>query len=136
MYNKLWDIYIDWGLLRKNDKYYLLREKISFPRIVYNFAMIYDVFIKASWIWYFILLRSSLLEWKSLFSDTLEVIRRGLCTLIRIENENVTNSEYYRSFLIIPDIPMTDGWWLRVNPHPWSAEPKATFPESWYTFFF
>ena len=63
----------------------------------------------ASWTWYFIPLRSSLLEWKRLFIYTLDVIPRGLCALIRIENENVTNPEYYRSFLIIPDIPMTDG---------------------------
>jgi hypothetical protein len=110
LYNILWDIYIDWGLLRKNNKYYLLREKITYPRIVYYFAMIYDLLIRASWTWYFIPLRSSLLEWKSLLKDTLEVIRRGLWALIRIENENVTNPEYYRSFLIIPDIPMTDDY--------------------------
>ena len=108
IYNVLWDIYIDWGLLRKNDKYFILREKITFPRIVYYIAMIYDVLIRAAWTWYFIPLRSSLSEWKNLFKDTLEVTRRGLWALIRIENENVTNPEYYRSFLIIPDVPMTD----------------------------
>ena len=70
--------------------------------------MIYDLLIRASWTWYFIPLRSSLHEWRNLLKDTLEVIRRGLWAMIRIENENVTNPEYYRSFLIIPDIPMTD----------------------------
>ena len=39
----------------------------------------------------------------------LEAILRGLYALIRIENENITNPEYYRFFLIIPDIPMTNG---------------------------
>ena len=48
MNNILWDIYIEWGLWRKNDKYYLLREKIAFPTIVYCFAMIYDIFIMVS----------------------------------------------------------------------------------------
>ena len=94
--------------MRKNDKYYLLREKITFPIIAYYFAMIYDAFIRAFLTWYFISLRNSFLEWKSLFRDILEVIRRGLWALIRIENGNETNPQYYRTFLIIPDIPMID----------------------------
>ena len=72
--------------------------------------MIYDVFIRASWAgWYYIPLRSSFLEWESLFRDTLEVIRRGLWALIRIENENVTKTNIIEFFfLIMPDIPMID----------------------------
>ena len=72
--------------------------------------MIYDVFIRASWAgWYYIPLRSLFLEWESLFRDTLEVIRRGLWALIRIENENVTKTNIIEFFfLIMPDIPMID----------------------------
>ena len=95
--------------MRKNDQYLLLREKITFPRIVYYFAMIYDAFKRASWTWYYIPLRSSFLEWESLFRDTLEVIRRGLWALIIIENENVTKTNIIEFFfLIMPDIPMID----------------------------
>ena len=107
-YNILWDIYIDWGCFRKNNKNFLLREKITFPRVVYYFAICYDIIIRGAWTWYFIPLRSSLLEWKGLFKDTLEISRRGLWALLRVENENLSNPEYYRSFLIIPDLPLEE----------------------------
>ena len=107
-YNILWDIYIDWGCFRKNNKNFLLREKITFPRFVYYFAICYDIIIRSAWTWYFIPIRSSLTEWKGLFKDTLEISRRGLWALLRVENENLSNPEYYRSFLIIPDLPLND----------------------------
>jgi hypothetical protein len=104
-YNIFWDIYVDWGLLRKNNKNFLLREKITFPLVLYYIAVFYDIIIRAAWTWYFIPVRSELLELKFLLKDTLEVMRRGLWALIRIENESLTNPEYYRSFLIIPELP-------------------------------
>ena len=107
-YNIFWDLYIDWGLLRKNNNNFLLREKITFPRILYYFTICYEIIIRGAWTWYFIPIRSSLSEWKSLLKDTLEIIRRGLWALIRIENENLSNPEYYRSFLIIPDLPLEE----------------------------
>lgn len=107
-YNIFWDIYVDWGCLRKNNKYFLLREKLTFPQIVYYIAIFYDIIIRAAWTWYFIPVGSNLLEWKNLLKDTLEVTRRGLWALIRIENENISNPEQYRSFLIIPELPQEE----------------------------
>ena len=86
----------------------MLREKITFPRVVYYIAIFYDIIVRASWTWYFIPIGSSLFEWKNLLKDTLEVIRRGFWALIRIENENLSNPEHYRSFLIIPDLPIEE----------------------------
>ena len=108
LYNIFWDLYIDWGCLRKNNKYFLLREKITFPQVLYYFAIFYDIIIRFNWTWYFIHVGNNLSEWKNLLKDSLEVIRRGLWALIRIENENLSNPEYYRTFLIIPDIPMNE----------------------------
>ena len=105
-YNIFWDIYLDWGCLRKNNKYFLLREKITFPQVLYYLAIFYDIIIRFNWTWYFIHVGDNLSEWKNLLKDTLEITRRGLWALIRIENENLSNPEYYRSFLIIPDIPI------------------------------
>ena len=105
-YNIFWDIYLDWGCLRKNNKYFLLREKITFPQVLYYLAIFYDIIIRYNWTWYFIHVGDNLSEWKNLLKDTLEITRRGLWALIRIENENLSNPEYYRSFLIIPDIPI------------------------------
>ena len=107
-YNIFWDIYVDWGCLRKNNNYFLLREKITFHPLVYYFAMIYDIILRGAWTWYFIPTKSSLSEWKSLFKDTLEICRRGLWALIRVENESLNNPESYRSFLIIPELAIDD----------------------------
>jgi len=64
------------------------------------------VIIRAVWTWYFIPIPSQLSEWKNLLTGTLDIIRRGLWALIRIENENLNNPEHYRSFLTIPDLPI------------------------------
>ena len=105
-YNIFWDIYLDWGCGRKNNKHFFLREKITFPQILYYFAIFYNVIIRASWTWHFIPIPSHLSEWKNLLTGTLDIIRRGLWALIRIENENLNNPEHYRSFLTIPDLPV------------------------------
>ena len=105
-YNVFWDIYLDWGCGRKNNKYFLLREKITFPQIVYYIAIFYDLIIRSIWTWYFIPTPSYLSEWKGILSSSLDVIRRGLWVLIRVENESLSNPEHYRSFLTIPDLPI------------------------------
>ena len=105
-YNVFWDIYLDWGCGRKNNKHFFLREKITFPQVMYYIAIIYNLIIRAVWTWYFIPVPSYLSEWKSLLTCTLDVIRRGIWVLIRVENENLSNPEQYRSFLTIPDLPM------------------------------
>ena len=65
----------------------------------------YDIILRSAWTWYFIPVGDSLLEWKFLLKDTLEIMRRGLWALIRVENESLSNPEYYRSLLTIPDLP-------------------------------
>jgi len=105
-YNAFWDIYLDWGCGRKNNKHFFLREKITFPQVMYYIAIFYNVIIRAVWTWYFIPIPSQLSEWKNLLTGTLDIIRRGLWALIRIENENLNNPEHYRSFLTIPDLPI------------------------------
>ena len=104
-YNIFWDIYLDWGCLRKNAKHFLLRDKITYPQVLYYIAIIYDIILRSAWTWYFIPVGDSLLEWKFLLKDTLEIMRRGLWALIRVENESLSNPEYYRSLLTIPDLP-------------------------------
>ena len=105
-YNLFWDIYLDWGCGRKNDKHLFLREKITYPEIVYYIAIIYDIIVRTTWTWNFIHIKDSLSEWKNILTCTLEVIRRGLWVLIRVENENLSNPENYRTILAIPELPM------------------------------
>ena len=105
-YNLFWDIYLDWGCGRKNNLHFFLREKLTYPQVSYYLAIIYDVIIRTTWTWNFIHIKSSLSEWKNLLTCTLEVIRRGVWVLIRVENENLSNPENYRTILAIPDLPM------------------------------
>jgi hypothetical protein len=105
-YNLFWDIYLDWGCGRKNDKHLFLREKITYPQILYYIAIIYDLIVRTTWTWNFIHIKDSLSEWKNILTCTLEVIRRGLWVLIRVENENLSNPENYRTILAIPELPM------------------------------
>ena len=105
-YNLFWDIYLDWGCGRKNNLHFFLREKLTYPQVSYYLAIIYDVIIRTTWTWNFIHIKSSLSEWKNLLTCTLEVIRRAVWVLIRVENENLSNPENYRTILAIPDLPM------------------------------
>ena len=105
-YNVFWDIYLDWGCGRKNNKHFFLREKITFPQVMYYIAIFYNVIIRAVWTWNFIPIPSHLSEWKNILTGSLDIIRRGLWALIRIENESLNNPEHYRSFLTIPDLPI------------------------------
>ena len=106
IYNLFWDIYLDWGCGRKNDNYPFLREKLTYPPVVYYIAILYDIIVRTTWTWNFIHLKDSLSEWKNILTCTLEVIRRAVWVLIRVENENLSNPENYRTILAIPELPM------------------------------
>ena len=106
LYSLFWDIYLDWGCGRKNDKNILLREKLTYPKIAYYLAILYDIIGRTTWTWNFIHIKSSLNEWRNILTCTLEVIRRAVWVLIRVENENLSNPEHYRTILTIPDLPV------------------------------
>jgi len=105
-YNLFWDIYLDWGCGRQNNLHFFLREKLTYPQVSYYLAIVYDIIVRTTWTWNFIHIKSSLSEWKNLLTCTLEVIRRAVWVLIRVENENLSNPENYRTILAIPDLPM------------------------------
>jgi len=105
-YNLFWDIYLDWGCGRQNNLHFFLREKLTYPQVSYYLAIVYDIIVRTSWTWNFIHIKSSLSEWKNLLTCTLEVIRRAVWALIRVENEYLSNPENYRTILAIPDLPV------------------------------
>lgn len=105
LYNLFWDFYLDWGLMRPNNNYFLLREKITYPQISYYIAIILDIILSTMWTWNFIPIRSSLTEWRNILTCNLDVIKRFIWVLIRIENEILANPEGYRTILAIPEVP-------------------------------
>ena len=105
-YMLFWDIYVDWGLGRFDKNNFFLREKIVYPKKWYYFAMIVDAILRFSWTWNFIQIDKSYDEWKNLVMAMLEAYRRIQWCVFRIENENWTNPENYRTILAIPELPL------------------------------
>jgi len=84
-----WNLYIDWGLLR--DKKTGLRPKITYAPAFYYFAAVVDVILRCTWVISFVLPTSDYpwigsFEFASLMAFV-ELIRRWIWALIRIENE-------------------------------------------------
>ena len=105
-YNLFWDIYLDWGLGRIKSKNIFLRDKLTYPILFYYLAIAYNIITSTMWTWNFINIKASLTEWKNLLTCTLEMIKRFIWALIRIENEILSNPEGYRSILAIPELPI------------------------------
>ena len=96
-----WDIYMDWGLARKNSKNLFLRNNILYPPKYYYFAIIINVCLRLTWLNIFMDINND--EIKNLCLSILEVYRRSQWSLFRVENENANNPEQYIAVLEIPD---------------------------------
>ena len=105
-YMLFWDVYVDWGLGRFSTKNTFLREKIVYPKKWYYFAITVDVILRFSWTWNFIKINKDYDEWKNLVLAFLEAYRRIQWCVFRIENENCSNPENYRTILTIPELPL------------------------------
>ena len=101
-----WDIYVDWGLGRFGAKNCFLRDKIVYPKKWYYIVIFIDAVLRFSWTWNFITLDAKYDEWRNLFMAMLEAYRRIQWCVSRIENENVSNPENYRTILAIPELPL------------------------------
>lgn len=91
IYSSLWDIFMDWHLMDPNAG--LLRKELGFrKRWVYYAAMIIDPVLRFNWVFFAIFpahhQHSAVTQFMVAFS---EVIRRGIWTIFRVENEHCTN---------------------------------------------
>ena len=105
-YMLFWDIYVDWGLGRCGTKNFFLRDIIVYPKKWYYFVMVVDAILRFSWTWNFIKIEGLDDEYKNLFLALLEAYRRIQWCVFRIENENCSNPENYRTILAIPELPL------------------------------
>jgi len=111
-YSYIWDIYMDWGLLRQMDSekpFYLLRAKCNYKPSFYFFAAGADLLLRFTWListfwlvpsgnWFY---NFNMLSLLLIFA---EAFRRALWGSIRVENEQNNNFETYRTIPIIPPI--------------------------------
>jgi hypothetical protein len=112
VYTSVWDLIMDWSLGNPYAKNPMLREMLAFRRVwVYYVAMLLDVVIRFEWIFYAIFIdhiqQSALL---SFIISFLEVCRRGVWSIFRVENEHCTNVLLFRASRDIPlpyDLPAT-----------------------------
>ncbi|KAK5951119.1 Xenotropic and polytropic retrovirus receptor 1 [Knufia fluminis] len=104
LYCSFWDIAMDWSLGNFFSKHKGLRDHLAYRRKwVYYAAIVFDIVLRHQWILYAIftedLQHSSAV---SFFVALAEVLRRGVWTLFRVENEHTNNVAKFRASRDIP----------------------------------
>ena len=97
----------DWGLANK--KHGFLRSKLMYPnRAVYFIAIFMDLFLRYLWV-LSLVPHNSKAPFGSDFTGTLspffgvlEILRRTMWGLLRVENEHLNNFEGYRKVKYVP----------------------------------
>ncbi|XP_065860486.1 phosphate transporter PHO1 homolog 10-like isoform X2 [Euphorbia lathyris] len=105
MANTYWDIVVDWGLMRRKSKNPFLRDKLVLPhKSVYFGAMALNVILRVAWMQ--MVLEFSLQKHHKMAASTLiaclEIIRRGIWSFFRLENEHLNNVGKFRAFKSVP----------------------------------
>ncbi|KIX94111.1 uncharacterized protein Z520_10137 [Fonsecaea multimorphosa CBS 102226] len=111
VYCSIWDVFMDWSLGDFfTQKYPFLRERLAFKQVwMYYCAIVADVLLRQQWVFYAIFtsdVQHSTLV--SFFVGFAEVIRRGIWSLFRVENEHCNNVGKFRASRDIPlpyDLP-------------------------------
>ncbi|KIW92496.1 uncharacterized protein Z519_06343 [Cladophialophora bantiana CBS 173.52] len=130
LYCSFWDVFMDWSL---GDffvqKYPFLRERLAYKQVwIYYSAIVADVLLRQQWVFYAIFtsdIQHS--AFMSFFVSLAEVIRRGLWSLFRVENEHCNNVGQFRASRDIPlpyDIPES----RTVSPVQERRTPSAPQP--------
>ncbi|XP_023634073.1 phosphate transporter PHO1 homolog 4 isoform X3 [Capsella rubella] len=104
-YGTYWDIVVDWGLLQRGCKNSLLRDKLLVPhKNVYYAAMVLNVLLRLVWLQTVLDLKFSFLHRETIVAllACLEIIRRGIWSFFRLENEHLNNVGRYRAFKTVP----------------------------------
>lgn len=104
IYCSIWDVAMDWSLGNPYAEHPFLREVLGYknPSAYYS-AMVLDPILRFNWIFYVIftneLQHSALLSFMVSFT---EILRRGIWTLFRVENEHCTNVGRFRASRDVP----------------------------------
>lgn len=99
VYCSFWDVAMDFSLGNPWAKHPFLRDHLAYKRVwVYYFAMVADVVLRQQWIFYAVftsdLQHSAIM---SFFVSLAEVLRRGMWSLFRVENEHCNNVDQFRA---------------------------------------
>jgi len=110
VYTSFWDVYYDWSLGDPNAKYPFLRQTLGYKKVwMYYVAMVIDPILRFNWILYAVIhLQLQHSGITSFFVSFSEVLRRGMWSLFRVENEHCSNVGHFRASRDVPlpyDLP-------------------------------
>ncbi|KAI0205097.1 EXS family-domain-containing protein [Astrocystis sublimbata] len=104
LYTSIWDLFMDFSLLQPESRHPYLRDILGLRRrSLYYTIMVVDPILRFGWIFYAIFthdLQHSAVT--SVFVALLEVIRRGMWSLLRVENEHCGNVAQYKASRDVP----------------------------------
>ncbi|EMD47036.1 hypothetical protein KM1_020690 [Entamoeba histolytica HM-3:IMSS] len=112
IYSGTWDILMDWGLMRK--KYNFLRKKTLYYKWIYPIAIAIDITLRFGWTINIILLYVNWFDENKIVKECIvvvisiiEVTRRGIWNVFRVEFEMTNNMDKFRATKEIP-LPVPD----------------------------
>lgn len=105
MYSYLWDLKYDWGLLESNTKNWLLRKYLTFePKRNYYIVIVVNFIMRLSWMMTIspsIALYFGNSQLLTFVTGSIEIVRRGLWNLLRVEKEHLKNCNEFKA---VPDM--------------------------------
>jgi xenotropic and polytropic retrovirus receptor 1 len=98
-----WDMAMDWGLLRRDGAAFALRKKIMFRPGWYYLAIFLDGIARFHWVWgltvYQVPMNGAYRTW---IFDFVEILRRSMWGIFRMENEHLNNCGHFRATVEVP----------------------------------
>ncbi|CAG8700960.1 22794_t:CDS:10 [Cetraspora pellucida] len=96
IYTFTWDVKMDWSLLQIHSSNYLLRDELGFKnQYIYKVSIVINLILRFSWI-LFLIFRTDIFH-IGIIVAFLEVFRRLMWCIIRVEDEHVANCKGYRA---------------------------------------
>ncbi|KAM6486664.1 EXS family-domain-containing protein [Trichoderma sp. SZMC 28011] len=104
VYTSIWDLFMDFSLLQPQSRHTALRDILALKhRWIYYVIMTVDPILRFSWILYAIFAHDS--QHSTVISfmvSFMEVFRRGIWSLLRVENEHCANVAQYKASRDVP----------------------------------
>ncbi|KAM0452353.1 hypothetical protein ACHAPV_007271 [Trichoderma viride] len=102
--SRIWDLFMDFSLLQPQSRHTALRDILALKhRWIYYVIMVVDPILRFAWIFYAIfthdLQHSTIVSFMVSFA---EVFRRGIWSLLRVENEHCANVAQYKASRDVP----------------------------------
>ncbi|KAM4056331.1 EXS family protein [Hirsutella rhossiliensis] len=104
VYTSIWDLFMDFSLLQPHSRRFLLRDILALKRRwPYYCAMVADPVLRFVWIFYAVFTHNTQHStFISFMVSLMEVFRRGLWSLFRVENEHCANVAQYKASRDVP----------------------------------